>query len=160
MKLPLDIKNKECYISDIGCESPVSRAAVCPVKAANSSIFYKQSHCIFESAGRTFCAARLVTRSLTPAGSFFVPAVRGWGKSHNIKPLSQGGMYGNHTDRVPSGLPKRFHGHPPVNESSAHQGSANNPNRNINQPSVELAALTEHLERIIILLEGNCYERH
>ena len=40
------------------------------------------------------------------------------------------------------------------------RSTRNKPNRNINQPSVELAALTEHLERIIILLEGNCYERH
>lgn len=33
------------------------------------------------------------------------------------------------------------------------------PNRKITLPAVELAALSEHLERIIILLEGNCYDK-
>ena len=32
------------------------------------------------------------------------------------------------------------------------------PMRNIDLSAVELAALTEHLERIAILLEGNCYD--
>ena len=32
------------------------------------------------------------------------------------------------------------------------------PYRKIDVPTVELAALTEHLERIIILLEGDCYD--
>lgn len=125
MKLPLDSKNKECYISDIGGKSPMYTAAVCHRQGGKLLIFFnKQSHCIFESAGRTFCAAQLCMRSLTPAGSFFVPAVRGWEKSHNIKPLYTGGMYGDHTDRVPRGLPKRFHGHPSIHAGSTHQGSA------------------------------------
>ena len=127
MKLPLDRKNKECYISDIGCrKSGVPQAAVCPVKVANSSIFYKQSHCIFEPAGRTFCAARLVDASSYPGRLFFCSDVGSPEKSHNIKPLPQGGMYGDHTDRVPRGLPKRFHGHPSIHAGSAHQGSAVN----------------------------------
>lgn len=127
MKLPLDSKNKECYISDIGGKSPMYTAAVCHRQGGKLLIFFnKQSHCIFESAGRTFCAAQLCMRTLTPAGSFFVPAVRGWGKSHNIKPLYTGGMYGDHTHRVPRGLPKRFHGHPSIHAGSAHQGSAVN----------------------------------
>ena len=33
------------------------------------------------------------------------------------------------------------------------------PNRSIQLPAVELAALSEHLERIIILLEGDCYDK-
>lgn len=33
------------------------------------------------------------------------------------------------------------------------------PHRQIQLPAVELAALSEHLERIIILLEGDCYDK-
>ena len=33
------------------------------------------------------------------------------------------------------------------------------PNRKSTLPAVELAALSEHLERIVILLEGNYYDK-
>lgn len=127
MKLPLDSKNKECYISDIGCESPVFQKRQSAPSRRQTPVFFTSSLIVSLSLpGALFVRRDFWTRSLTPAGSFFVPAVRGWGKSHNIKPLPEGGMYGDHTHRVPRGLPKRFHGHPSINESSAHQGSAVN----------------------------------
>ena len=145
-------------------ESLMYTAAVCHRQGGKLLIFFnKQSHCIFESAGRTFCAAQLCMRTLTPAGSFFVPAVRGWGKSHNIKPLSQEVCmaiihieYPVDCQSVSTDIRQSMR----AAHIKALRSTRNNPNRNINQPSVELAALTEHLERIIILLEGNCYERH
>ena len=39
-----------------------------------------------------------------------------------------------------------------------HIKRSSSPCRKVDLPTIELAALTEHLERIIILLEGECYD--
>ena len=80
MKLPLDRKNKECYISDIGGKSPMYTAAVCHRQGGKLLIFFnKQSHCIFESAGCTFVQRNCVCVFL-PRQALFLFQCRKLGK--------------------------------------------------------------------------------
>ena len=127
MKLPLDSKNKECYISDIGCrKSEVTSGSLPPSGRQTPDIFTQSSLIVSLSLPGALLCSATCDASFYPGRLFFCSSVESWGKSHNIKPLSQGGMYGDHTHRVPRGLPKRFHGHPSIHAGSAHQGSAVN----------------------------------